>query len=151
MRPRLGAGAAAMRRLFNDQIRPLIAHPRAPVVVLCLIVMYSFGARVFYLGDPCSAPCKTPASHTLIFDEAYYVNAARVIDGIRPPPGSDYAAAPLHKDPNAEHPQLAKLIIAGGIELLGDNPWGWRFGSVIFGLIAILAMYAVVRAVRGSR
>ncbi len=128
----------------------MIAHPRAPVVVLCLIVMYSFGARVFYLGDPCSAPCKTPASHTLIFDEAYYVNAARVIDGIRPPPGSDYATAPLHKDPNAEHPQLAKLIIAGGIELLGDNPWGWRLGSVIFGLIALLAMYAVVRGARGS-
>ncbi len=51
---------------------------------------------------------------------------------------------------NAEHPQLAKLIIAAGIELFGDNPWGWRLGSVIFGLIAILAMYALVRAAGGS-
>ena len=95
-------------------------------------------------------PGSTAASHTLIFDEAYYVNAARVIVGIHPPQGAPYADAPLHKDPNAEHPQLAKLIIAAGIELLGDNPWGWRLGSVIFGLIAIVAMYALVRAARGS-
>ncbi len=73
-----------------------------------------------------------------------------MIVGIRPPAGSPYHAAPLHNDPNAEHPQLAKLIIAGGIELLGDNPWGWRIGSVIFGSIAILALYALVRAARGS-
>jgi predicted membrane-bound dolichyl-phosphate-mannose-protein mannosyltransferase len=40
--------------------------------------------------------------------------------------------------------------MAGTIELLGDNPWGWRVGSVFFGLIAIVAMYALVRAARGS-
>lgn len=132
------------------EVRRLITHPRAPVVALALILVYSLGARVFHLGEPCSARCTTGTSHGLIFDEAYYVNAARVIDGIHPPSGSPYATAPLHKDPNAEHPQLAKLIIAGGIELFGDNPWGWRIGSVIFGLVGILAMYALVRAARGS-
>ncbi len=110
----------------------------------------SLGARLIDLGSPCTAPCRGSASHSLIFDEAYYVNAARVIVGIHPPAGLPYHTAPLHKDPNAEHPQLAKLIIAGGIELLGDNPWGWRIGSVIFGSIAILALYALVRAARGS-
>jgi dolichyl-phosphate-mannose-protein mannosyltransferase len=141
--------AAVLRRL-SDEIRRLLAHPRAPLVALALILVCSLAARVFYLGEPCSAPCKTGSSHTLIFDEAYYVNAARVIAGIHPPKGAPYADAPLHKDPNAEHPQLAKLIIVAGIELLGDNPWGWRIGSVIFGLIAIMAMYALVRAARGS-
>ena len=40
--------------------------------------------------------------------------------------------------------------MAGGIELLGDNPWGWRIGSIIFGLIATGAFYALVRAAGGS-
>jgi dolichyl-phosphate-mannose--protein O-mannosyl transferase len=137
-------------RRVRAQARRLVTHPRAPVIALVLILAYSLGARVFYLGEPCSSPCKTGRSHALIFDEAYYVNAARVIAGIHPPAGVPYAQAPLHKDPNAEHPQLAKLIIAGGIELFGDNPWGWRLGSVLFGLIAIVAMYALVRAARGS-
>ena len=113
-------------------------------------MLYALGARVLDLGEPCSTPCRGPNTHTLIFDESYYVNAARVIDGIRPPSGVPYAGAPLHDDPNAEHPQLAKLIMAVTIKLFGDDPWGWRFGSILFGLIALVAMYALVRAARGS-
>jgi predicted membrane-bound dolichyl-phosphate-mannose-protein mannosyltransferase len=139
-----------MLRSFADEVRRAIAHPRAPMIALMVILLYSLAVRVFYLGEPCAAPCNTNSAHGLIFDEAYYVDAARVIDGIHPPAGYPYANAPLHKDPNAEHPQLAKLIIAGAIELFGDNPWGWRTGSVIFGLIAIVAMYALVRGARGS-
>jgi dolichyl-phosphate-mannose-protein mannosyltransferase len=132
------------------RIRQLLAHPRAPLIALLVILLLSFLARVLFIGRPCSTPCRTGTDHALIFDESYYVNAARVIAGIRPAPGQTYAGAPLHKDPNAEHPQLAKLIMAWGIELFGDDPWGWRIGSVIFGLIAIVAMYMLVRAARGS-
>ncbi len=139
-----------MIRRVRAEARRLVTHRRAPLVALLLLLSFSFGARVFYLGEPCSSPCTGGRSHALIFDEAYYVNAARVIAGIHPPLGVPYADAPLGKDPNAEHPQLAKLIIAGTIELFGDNPWGWRLGSVIFGLIAIVAMYGLVRAARGS-
>ncbi len=138
-----------MRRAIG-RIRQLLAHPRAPLVALLVILALSLMARVLFIGRPCSTPCRTGQDHALIFDEAYYVNAARVIAGIHPPSGSTYADAPLHKDPNAEHPQLAKLIMAGGIKLFGDNPWGWRLGSVIFGLIAIVAMYLLVRAAGGS-
>ena len=132
------------------RIRELLAHPRAPLVALLIILALSLLARVLFIGRPCSTPCRTGQDHALIFDEAYYVNAARVIAGIHPPSGATYADAPLRKDPNAEHPQLAKLIMAGAIKLFGDNPWGWRIGSVIFGLIAIVAMYMLVRAARGS-
>lgn len=128
----------------------LLADPLAPAVVLSLILVLSLYARVLHLGVPCSGKCKTPASHTLIFDERYYVNAARVIDGIDPPAGDPYHGAPHGKDPNAEHPQLAKLAIAAGIELFGDDPVGWRIGSVLFGLIAMLALYALVRAAGGG-
>jgi dolichyl-phosphate-mannose-protein mannosyltransferase len=87
----------------------------------------------------------------MIFDEAYYVNAARVIAGIHPPQGDHYDASPLGTDPNAEHPQGAKLIVAASIELFGDGPFAWRLGSLIFGTIALLGMYALVRSAGGGR
>jgi 4-amino-4-deoxy-L-arabinose transferase-like glycosyltransferase len=127
-----------------------LRDPIAPVIALCAILVVSLGLRVYSIEQPCTSPCKTPTSHTLIFDEAYYVNAARIIDHIEPPTGEDYHGAPLGKDPNAEHPQLAKLIIAGSIELFGDNGFGWRLGSVLFGLIALIALYTLVRAAGGS-
>jgi predicted membrane-bound dolichyl-phosphate-mannose-protein mannosyltransferase len=127
-----------------------LSKPWAPLVALSLILLVSCALRVVSLEKPCSVSCKTPASHTLIFDEAYYINAARVIDHINPPPGAPYHDAPFGGDPNAEHPQLAKLIIAGTIKLFGDNPVGWRLGSIVFGLIALAALYALVRAAGGS-
>jgi predicted membrane-bound dolichyl-phosphate-mannose-protein mannosyltransferase len=144
------SGARTQLRRGRELAGRGVAHPLAPRVALALILLLSLVGRALYLGNPCSNPCRTRTDHTLIFDEAYYVNAARVIAGIKPPPGVPYAGAPLHKDPNAEHPQLAKLIIAGTIELFGDNPWGWRIGSIVFGLLAIVAMYLLVRAARGS-
>jgi dolichyl-phosphate-mannose-protein mannosyltransferase len=119
--------------------------------VLAVLLALSGFARVLDLGRPCTAPCRSGTSALLIFDESYYVNAARVIDHINPPVGSAYHSAPLGKDPNAEHPQLAKLVIAAGIKILGDNPWGWRIGSVLFGLAAIIALFLLVRAAGGSR
>jgi len=130
--------------------RRLLADPAAPLIALALILVLSLGARLIDLNEPCSSPCKTPASHTLIFDESYYVNAARVIDHINPPPGAPYHNAPFGKDPNAEHPQLAKLIIAGAIKLFGDDPFAWRIGSILFSLIALAALYWLVRGAGGS-
>ena len=120
---------------------------RAPLLALAAVCAVSFAVRAAWIGLPCHGPCRTSNAHVLIFDEHYYVNAARVIAGIRPAaiPGGAYRHAPLGSDPNAEHPQLAKLMMAGSIELLGDGPWGWRLGSLIFGTLAILGMFALVR------
>jgi predicted membrane-bound dolichyl-phosphate-mannose-protein mannosyltransferase len=85
-----------------------------------------------------------------VFDEAYYVNAARVIAGIPPPAGAPYAKAPLGVDANSEHPPLAKLLIAGGIEVFGDGPLAWRLPSVLLGTVAILGMFALIRAAGGG-
>jgi 4-amino-4-deoxy-L-arabinose transferase-like glycosyltransferase len=162
--PRAGHGAGARLDSLRSSLKRIPAwtrehlgfvgrwlrDPMAPIIALCAILVVSFALRVYYIEQPCTSPCKTPASHTLIFDEAYYVNAARVIDHIEPTKGADYHGAPLGDDPNAEHPQLAKIIMAGTIELFGDNPYGWRIGSVIFGLIALIAIYALVRAAGGS-
>jgi dolichyl-phosphate-mannose-protein mannosyltransferase len=128
-----------------------LRRPRLPLALLAVLTVVSLGARVAWIGAPCYTPCAGPNAHLVVFDEDYYVNAARVIAGIRPPAGVPYAHAPLGTDPNAEHPPLAKLIMAGTIELLGDNPFGWRLGSIVFGTLAILGMYALARAAGGGR
>jgi dolichyl-phosphate-mannose--protein O-mannosyl transferase len=120
------------------------------VAVLALLTVVSLAARVAWLGQPCHSPCRSASAHVLIFDEQYYVNAARVIAGVRPPRGETYAKTPLGRDPNSEHPQLAKVVIAGSIELLGDGPLAWRLGSVIVGSLSILGMFALARAASGS-
>jgi dolichyl-phosphate-mannose-protein mannosyltransferase len=126
---------------------------RSPPLWLWLLgalLLASTVARLAWLGEPCRSPCRTPDDHILVFDETYYVNAARVIVGIRPPAGAPYADAPLHVDPNSEHPPLAKLIMAGGIELFGDGPVAWRLPSVLLGTVAILGMFALARAAGGG-
>lgn len=139
----------------------MLSSRRAPLIALAVIMAFSLGARLYDLKRPCYGPCTTPFTQ-LIFDENYYVNAARAIDGIPQPLSSPYArvtsqrgqvkvlSPPSGDDPNADHPQLAKLLIAGGIEVFGDNPWGWRLGTVLFSLIAMGAMYALVTGVGGS-
>ncbi len=117
-----------------------------PVALLAVVSVLSLGARVAWLGEPCHARCTSSQDHLLIFDEVYYVNAARVIAGINPPAGQHYFGAPLGDDPNSEHPQLVKLVIAAGIELFGDGPLAWRLGSLIAGSLAILGMWALARA-----
>jgi hypothetical protein len=137
----------------------MIARPYAwirrggsgPLIVLAAVAVLSLAARATLLAEPCHAPCRSASDHLLVFDEDYYVNAARVIAGIRPPHGYPYAQAPLGDDPNAEHPQLAKLVMAGSIELFGDGPFAWRIGSLVFGTVAIFGMFALVRAAGGDR
>jgi predicted membrane-bound dolichyl-phosphate-mannose-protein mannosyltransferase len=127
-----------------------VGRPRLPLVLLGILCVLSLGARAAWLAEPCRSPCRSASARVLIFDERYYVNAARVIAGIRPLPGSPYASSPLGDDPNSEHPQLVKLLIAGSIELFGDDPFAWRVGSLIAGTLAILGMFALVRAAGGG-
>ncbi len=131
-------------------VQRIRVSPRAPLIALAVISVLSLAARSLLLDEPCQSPCNRASEHTLIFDEAYYVNAARVIAGIRPPAGDHYADAPLGTDPNAEHPQGAKLIMAAAIEIFGDGPFAWRIGSLLMGTIAILGMFALVRSAGGG-
>ena len=124
--------------------------PALPLWLLGALLLVSTVARLAWIDEPCRAPCRSPVDHILIFDEDYYVNAARVIDRIQPPKGVPYANSPLGTDPNSEHPPLAKLIMAGGIELFGDGPIAWRLPSVLLGTVAILGMFALVRAAGGG-
>lgn len=67
----------------------------------------------------------------LIFDEVWYVNAART-----------FLAKRICERP--EHPPLAQLFIALGMLTFGDAPLGWRFFSVMFSVIALYFYHRLV-------
>lgn len=74
----------------------------------------------------------------LIFDEQHYVNDAISILG-------------GHDTLRPEHPPLGKLLITSGIFLFGDNPLGWRFFPIIFGIICIVLFYLICRQLMMSK
>ena len=136
------ASFAEAAKLLALRAVDLLRRPWMPWALLGLVALCSVVARVLWLDNP---------DHQLIFDEAYYVNAARVIIGIHPPSGANYADSVLFSDPNHEHPPLGKLFIVAGMRMFGDDPLGWRFFSIVFGSFAILLMFWVVRSLGGSR
>jgi dolichyl-phosphate-mannose-protein mannosyltransferase len=133
--------AASSPPPLRARVVALLARPRAPHALLGLLSLVSLGARAWWLDRPAKA---------LIFDEAYYVNAARIILGLHVPGNDHYAGSPAGLDPNQEHPPLGKLLIALGMKLFGDGALGWRILPLLFGSLAILAMFWLVRAAGGS-
>jgi dolichyl-phosphate-mannose-protein mannosyltransferase len=65
------------------------------------------------------------------FDETHYVPAARQLLQ------THFAIPTL----NLEHPPLAKELMALSIWLFGDNPFGWRTMSALFGALALTGIY----------
>lgn len=95
---------------------------------LCLLVVATLVMHFIVIASP----------PELILDEQHYVNEARNIIA-------------EHEIVRPEHPPLGKLFIVAGIELFGDNPWGWRFFSVIFGTATIVLFYFLCRRLDMSR
>jgi len=63
-----------------------------------------------------------------VFDEYAYVSGARSwLSGTQ--------------DLNPEHPPLAKFLIAGGMKLAGDNPFGWRLAGAVCGALTLVAIF----------
>ncbi len=77
------------------------------------------------------------ATDGFAWDESYYVPAARGY---------------LHGDlsMNFEHPPLAKWAIAAGIQLIGDQPVGWRLPALIAGVVTIPLTWLLVRRLLAS-
>lgn len=116
-------------------------NARDPVKVLLLILLVTVVTRLIWLDLPRTS---------LIFDEAYYVNAARTILGWHVNAGAHYAGSPPFLDPNTEHPPLGKVLMAASMAVFGDNGIGWRVPSVVAGLIALVALYGIVRVSGGG-
>lgn len=109
-------------------------------LALSALLLGTLFLRLLWLDKPAGA---------LIFDEVYYVNAARVILGWPVPEGAHYYGAPIGIDPNSEHLPLAKLVIAVSMRLFGDNAVGWRLPSVLMGTGAVGLLFLLLRRLSG--
>ncbi len=89
-------------------------------LALALIVLVNLAMHFSVINEP----------HDIMTDEVYYVNDARAI-------------VSAEGELRPEHPPLGQLMIAAGIELFGDDPFGWRFFSVIFGAAGIIFFYLI--------
>jgi dolichyl-phosphate-mannose--protein O-mannosyl transferase len=92
------------------------AHPRDPLPWSAALALAFLALCLVRLAIP-SKP---------YFDEVHYLPAARALLL-----GSEWL--------NREHPMLGKELMALGIALLGDGPWGWRLPSALAGALALFA------------
>jgi dolichyl-phosphate-mannose-protein mannosyltransferase len=104
---------------------PATAKPRPLLVALILGVAAEI-LFVIRLGFP----------HKQMFDEVYYVPAARTLWALDHPV-------------NIEHPLVAKELIGLSIHLFGDRPFGWRFLSTIAASAVVMGVFAIARLTFG--
>ncbi len=134
-------GPAARRGLWPRGLSLRGLTP-SPAQTLGLLLLSSLLFRLLWLAYP---------PNSLIFDEKYYVNAARVILGEDvAPEDAPYKYDEKGLDPNKEHPPFGKLIIAFSMHWLGSDTFGWRFPAVVLGTFAILCMYGIARALNAG-
>lgn len=108
------------------------SNNKVVLLVLALLVIFSLVTRLFRIAEP----------KNYYFDEVYHVPTAVAYSQNNPEAYNPFAPPP--KEGTAYdwlHPPLAKLIQAGFIKALGDNPLGWRLASVIFGTGIVLATF----------
>jgi dolichyl-phosphate-mannose-protein mannosyltransferase len=120
--------------------------PRVPIgrrtfaVLLGVVLLFSLATKLIRLGIPAD----------LYFDEHYHAYTA-----VHYLQGDQDAYNPWGKNPSGSaiewtHPPLAKLVMAGMMIPFGQNSFGWRVGSVIFGTLSILLAAFVALALFDS-
>lgn len=104
--------------------------------VLVIILLFAFTTRIIRLDYP----------KTYVFDEVYHAVTAKLINRNDPQAYEWTAPAP---EPNTAidwlHPPLAKYTQALGMKVFGENSFGWRISSVVFGVFVIWATYLLAQ------
>ena len=102
---------------------------RWAVALPVTLVLAALALRLVGLAEP----------DRLYFDEVYYVADARALltDGV--------------EDGFVVHPPLGKWLIASGIAVAGDGPFGWRLASAVAGALLVGVTYGVGLRLLGRR
>ena len=121
--------AALLGRVKKEVVAcaPRLSHP-ATGIMLAIMIVGGVVLRVQNVGYP----------FHFGFDEHQYVNAAhQFLTG--------------GTDPECCHPPLSKLLVGVGMVLLGNNPEGWRFMPLVFGLQSIVLAFLMARSLFDDR
>lgn len=111
------------------------AKVKRKTLILGLILFFAFFSRLYRLHQP--------DKH--YFDEVYHAfTAQEMVKGNkaawewwnRPPEGFAYEWT---------HPPLAKLLMASGILIFGNQPFGWRLPAVVFGTGTIFLIFLLAK------
>ena len=94
-----------------------------------ILMLLIFSIRLAIVNSPKPILGERYYDTGFVFDESYYVKAARKM---------------LIGEPaNDEHPPLSKAFIMLGITLFGDKPLGWRIFPIIASSISIVLVYGI--------
>src|ERR1700722_14445788 len=116
---------------FRIAINPSETVPESPSVPDHSAARTAVVAVILFLAAHFALLLGVTTPEKFYFDEVHYVPAARQM--LEP----DMSTPML----NPMHPPLAKQLIALSILTFGDGPLGWRYPGVLFGALAIVAMY----------
>jgi dolichyl-phosphate-mannose-protein mannosyltransferase len=104
---------------------------KPPSVLDHSVVRTAFVATIMFFAAHFAFLAGVTTPEKFYFDEVHYVPAARqMLEPVLPTPML-----------NPMHPPLAKQLIALSIEVFGDTPLGWRYAGVLFGSLAVVAVY----------
>lgn len=104
------------------------------IIFVGVITLYSFLLRVINLGRP----------DALVFDEIYYVDGAK--DLLR------YGVEVEGAQPEfIVHPPIGKWLIGAGIEIFGDNSFGWRIVGAVLGTLMIVLVALIAHELFHSK
>ncbi|MCL4382870.1 glycosyltransferase family 39 protein [Patescibacteria group bacterium] len=124
----------ATRKLILPEIK---LDKNIKKVFLISILVFAFFSRIFALGSP-------PKEY---FDEVYHAfTAKRVLAGDpkawewwnTPPEGFAYEWT---------HPPFAKLAMAGGMKIFGENAFGWRIPGALLGVLSVYLVYLIAKEI----
>ena len=101
-------------------------------LLLVLIISFAFFSRVIRVHVP----------DRYVFDEVYHALTSKLIarNDVR---AYEWWNKPVEEDTAVDwlHPPYAKYTQALFIKIYGENTFGWRISSVIFGVLVIVMVY----------
>ena len=120
---------------WPDFLRSIIRTLRSHKLLLSVLII----ASVLRFGN-------LTYPSTYIFDEVYHAFTAREYLHNHIEAWEWWTTPPKDVAYEWTHPPFAKYGMVAGMLLFGENSFGWRVGSALFGVVSILGIYLLVLA-----